>query len=109
MRKTDKKTDNLLRAALTDACEIALEKYKAFKWLTHFVNYQNFPISLSIVCVFDTHENISTANCEGLIFIIKNALSSSNINIKDIHQHISFDSEEACEKENNGKWNERFK
>lgn len=88
---------------------MALEKHEGFVWLTHFANYQNFPYSLSIVCVFDTNEKLSNANDEGLRKIIKDKLSSIGIDIKDVRQHVSFDTEEACEKENNGKWQERFK
>ena len=109
MRKTDKKIENALRRALTEACDIALEKHEGFMWLTHFANYQNFPDSLSIVCVFDTNEQLSKANDDGLRVIIKDKLASIDINIKDIRQSVSFDTEENCKKENNGKWNERFK
>lgn len=108
MRKTDKKRENALRAALTEACDIALKKHEGFVWLTHFVNYQNFPGSLSVTCVFDTNEQLSKANKEGLRIIIKDKLASIDINIKDIRKNISFDTEENCKKENNGKWHERF-
>ena len=108
MRKTDKKLENALRVGLTEACEMALEKHEGFRWLTHFANYQHFPDSLTIVCVFETNEQLSKADEEGVCEIIKNKLASININIKDIRQHINFDTEENCEKENNGKWNERF-
>lgn len=109
MRKTDKKIDNSLREALTAACEVALVKYEGFEWLTHFANYQNFPGSLSVVCVFDRNVHLSQSNLEGLSSIIKDKLASIDIDIKDIGQHVSFDTEENCEKENNGKWRERFK
>ena len=78
-------------------------------WLTHFVNYKNIPNSRSIVCVFDTNEKLSKANTEGIYAIIKDRLSSIDINIKNIRQHVNFDSEENCEIENNGKWQERLK
>ena len=107
MRKTDKKIENALREALTEVCDVALEKHEGFMWLTHFANYQNFPDSLSIVCVFDTNEQLSKADDEGLCAIIKDKLASIDINIKDIRRHVNFDSEENCEKENNGMWHER--
>jgi hypothetical protein len=109
MRKTDKKIENALRRVLTEVCDMALETQEGFMWLTHFVNYHNFPSSLSIVCVFATNEQLTKANRAELRAIIKEKLMSIDIKIKDIHQHISFDSEENCEKENNGKWHERFK
>lgn len=36
MRKTDRKTENLLIRALTEACEIALERFDGFRWVTHY-------------------------------------------------------------------------
>ena len=45
MRKTDKKLENTLIAALTEVCEAALEAFDGFQWLTHFVNYSHFPSS----------------------------------------------------------------
>ena len=57
MRKSDKKLDNQLRLVLTDVCETALKEVEGFQWLTHVVNYSNFPQSLRVVCVFDTNEN----------------------------------------------------
>ena len=54
MRKTDKRLENTLIAALTKVCEAALEEFDGFRWLTHFANYSDFPDSLTIVCIFDT-------------------------------------------------------
>ena len=109
MKKTDKKIENALRGALTEACDRSLETHEGFMWLTHFANHQKFPGSLSIVCVFDTNEQLSKANDEELRAIINDKLASIDIKIKDIRQHVSFDTEENCEKENKGKWHERFK
>ena len=41
--------------------------------------------------------------------VIISELKSVNIKIKDSRQHVKFDTEEKCEKENDGKWHERFK
>ena len=109
MKKTDKKIDNALRRALTEACDMALEKHAGFLWLTHFANYQDFPESLSIVCIFDTNEQLSKANLNELRAIIKAKLTSIDIIVKNINQRVVFDTEENCEKENNGNWKERFK
>lgn len=109
MKKTDKKIDNALRATLTEACDMALEKHAGFMWLTHFANYQDFPESLSIVCIFDTNEQLSKANLNELRAIIKAKLTSIDIIVKNINQRVVFDTEENCEKENNGNWKERFK
>ena len=109
MRKTDRKIENTLRVALTEACEMALEKHEGFMWLTHFANYQKFPDSLLILCIFDTNEQLISADINGLCKTIKDKLATINIEIKDIRQHVRFDTEANCKNENNGKWQERFK
>lgn len=109
MRKSDKKIDNALREVLTEVCDIALENYDGFKWLTHFANYNNFPGSLSVVCIYDTNEQLEKTDVNGLRILINEKLLSIDINIKDIRRHVNFDTEENCNNENNGKWNERFR
>ena len=113
MKKADKKIENYVREALTEVCEVALDEVAGFKWITHFVNYSYFPDSLSVVCVFDTKNDLSTAcgahKDDFLRSLIKEKLSAAGIHIKNIRQHIKFDTEEACENENGGKWHERFR
>lgn len=109
MRKSDKKIDNAIRNVLTEVCDIALEKYDGFVWLTHIVNYNHFPDSLSVVCVYDTNEQLANTNKDELRSLIKEKLASIDIKLKDICENISFDTEENCDKENNGSWNERFR
>ena len=108
MRKTDKKTENSLRQALTEACEIALEKYEGFQWLTHFANYSDFPASLSIVCVYDTNAHLAKTDEEGMRALIKEKLASIDIKMNDSRQQVRFDTEENCDNDNDGKWNKRF-
>ncbi len=112
MKKTDKKTDKAIREALTEVCELALEEVVGFKWLTHFVNYQRFPSSLSIVCVFESNSDLSSAlsahKDEYLRRLIKEKLGAVDIQLKNISQHVSFDTEEACQHDNGGKWYGRF-
>lgn len=112
MRKTDKKLDNQLREILTDVCDMALKEFIGFQWLTHLVNYSNFPKSLKIICVFDTNDNLkgfmaSTGQLE-LSTLIQEKLSEIDINMSRIARHISYDTEESCHKDNNGKWADRF-
>ena len=109
MRKTDKKIDNALGQVLTEVCDIAQENYDGFKWITHFANYNNFPGSLSVVCIYDTNEQLKKSDVNGLRILISERLSSIDINITDIRRHVNFDTEENCNNENNGKWNERFR
>lgn len=109
MRKTDKKIDNAIRVVLTQACDVAQIESDGFMWLTHFANYDCFPGSLSVVCIYDTNKNLAKANMGSMRALIKEKLASIDINLKDIRQHVSFDAEEQCKIENDGKWHERFR
>lgn len=112
MKKSDKKTENTIRESLTEVCEMALENVSGFKWLTHCVNYNNFPDSLSIVCVFQSNDELLLArknHMDNYLYkIIRETLERSDIKIPDIKKRILFDTEENCLIENNGNWNERL-
>lgn len=112
MKKSDKKIDNALRNALSNVCETALGKVDGFVWLTHLVNYNAFPDSLKVVCVFDTDEALSKAieakQDDYLYQLIQHELSSIGIKLNRLRQQVSFDTEEACDRSHVGKWNERL-
>lgn len=111
MRKTDKKRDKQLGECLTQVCQHSLTQYNGFQWLTHIVNYAHFPKSLKIVCVFDTEHNLNiflkSHHRQQLNSLIYQALFKLNINIRSIVSHISYDTEERCQKEHNGNWAKR--
>lgn len=111
-RKTDKKIDNNIRKTLTNACEIALEQVDGFKWLTHFVNYDNFPESLAVLCVFDTKADLAKARVtkhdDFLISLIVESLLSEGIKLKDARRAVTFDTEEACAHEHGENWAKRL-
>jgi hypothetical protein len=114
MTKTDKKIENMIREALTEVCELALENVNGFKWLTHLVaNYKIVSDSIAIICVFETNDDLSKAiethQNEFLYQKIKEKLSAVSIEVKNIQQQVRFDSEEACEQYHGGKWVERLK
>ncbi|OKY27857.1 Fis family transcriptional regulator [Thalassotalea sp. PP2-459] len=108
MRKTDKKIENQLRIGLTDVCNKALIDIHGFMWLTHTVNYANFPHSLQIVCVFDTNDNLQSyqgsAQSKSLESRIEIELINLGIKVKNITKHISFDTEQSCEAQHGGNW-----
>jgi len=97
MKKSDKKIDNTIRDALTAVCEIALDEIEDFKWITHLVNYNNFPDSLTIICVFETDESLLTAQRlkkdRYLLRLIEQELASYDIKIKKIDRMVSFRTE----------------
>ncbi|MFT5718685.1 MAG: hypothetical protein ACI9T7_002892 [Oleiphilaceae bacterium] len=114
MRKTDKKTENAIREALTEVCDLALQNVAGFKWLTHKVtDFKALSESLYILCVFETNENISDVlneqKDEFIFSLIKEKLNIASIDVKNIRKQVRLDSEEACEKYHDGKWQERFK
>ncbi len=106
MRKTDKKIDNQLRLVLTDVCEFALEEIDGFQWLTHLVNYSDFPKSLKVVCVFDTNDNLSSFTSQKskneLTSLIQATLHEVDIKVKHMADHISYDTEQNCEQQHDG-------
>ena len=112
MKKTDKKIDNQICQVLTKVCEVVKLEVQGFQWLTHLVNYNQFPSSLSVICIFDTNIDLEQARQQMkdqfIVSLIKNELGQINISFKDISRHVSFDTEEACETEHNGKWHKRF-
>lgn len=96
MKKTDKKKDKQICQALTKACEMAKDEVPGFQWLTHLVNYNQFPESLSIICFFDTKTELEQARKQKkdqfIVGLIKSELEQINIRFKDINRHVSFDS-----------------
>jgi hypothetical protein len=111
MRKSDKKIDNNIRNVLNQVCEQALIEVNGFVWLTHKVNYDKFPASLSIVCVFELNDDLiqakSAAQDVFLTDLIVQKLSTLKIKVKSEKQ-ISFDTEQNCESEHNGNWQLRL-
>ena len=113
MKKTDKKNEKLIVETLTEVCDIAFSEVPGFQWLTHFVNYSRFPDSLSVVCIFATKNDQSNAllakQDDFLRSLIREKLSSVAISMKDTARQVSFDTEEACEFEDGGKWQQRLR
>lgn len=112
MKKTHKKLEYTLVKALTDVCELAKDWECGFAWLTHTANYDKFPDSLMITCVFDTDEAAAQAKSNGtdnkLSQLILFNLSGKGVAIKNINAHIRLDSEQRCDEEDNGDWDRRI-
>ncbi|OIN07929.1 Fis family transcriptional regulator [Oceanisphaera psychrotolerans] len=113
MRKTDKKIENRLRVELTAVCDRALQDITGFQWLTHIVDYSDFPASLRVVCVFDTNENlarfIAGSSHKELNALIQNRLSDAGITPKSVAGRIAYDTEENCDRDHDGKWADRLR
>ncbi len=87
MRKSDKKLDNQICKTLTVVCETALEHIYGFQWLTHRVNYQRFPASLKITCVFTDQADLDRIRLQhedsSLRHLISEALADIGIKLGD--------------------------
>lgn len=106
MTKTDKKLDKQISQALTNACEMSKDRVQGFQWLTHQVNFKQFPDSLTVICVFQMQAELEQANSQKqdqiIIGFIKTELGKIDIRFKDIKRHVLFVSEERNEFA--GKW-----
>lgn len=116
MKKTDKKRERELIAALTRVCDQALETFHGFQWLTHTVNFNDISRSLKITCVFDTRTQVTRflgdptggPNRAKISQLIQAELKPLGIHLQDSFKQIKFDSEEACLEESEGKWHRRI-
>lgn len=107
MKKTDKKIENQIISVLTEACTIAIERYDGFQWLTHFVNYRDFPGSLTVLCMFEKNEHLSILSDtdDGELFrkLIQSKLASIGVDLRNTRRSIRFDSQENGHKDRRGK------
>ena len=101
-----------LVATLTEACETAKAQIVGFVWLTHEVDYAEFPASLRIVWVFDTeaHKNQALAAGQGecMVELTAIALDEADVLLSPVAAHVQFDSEEQCQRANAGNWPQRL-
>lgn len=113
MRKTDKTLENTIVKVLTQVCEQALKEIKGFQWLTHLVNYKDFPRSLTIICVFDSQDLLdklsNSSKQDYMLSMIVESLSASGIRLPNPQKQIKFDSEEACNNQHSGNWQRRLR
>lgn len=117
MRNTDKVLENTLVKVLTQVCEESLKAIDGFQWLTHLscksgANYKDFPRSLTIICVFETQNQIAklldSPQHQDLMNNIIDQLSGAGIPLPKKQKHIKFDSEEACNLQHAGNWANRL-
>lgn len=118
MKKSDKTIENTLVKVLTQVCEESLKSIEGFQWLTHIscksgANYKDFPRSLTVICVFETQNQIAklldSPQHQDLINNIISRLSSAGIQLPNKQKHIKFDSEEACNLKHGGNWANRLR
>jgi len=112
MNRNQKKTESAIVKALNDVCETLKDKYSGFSWLTHFVDYSNFPQSLKIVFVFDTKSSLEKAKNEALfktIFALTEShLKRESVTIKRIDKTVFFDTEEMGADFDDSNWCRKY-
>lgn len=113
MRKSDKKLDNQIRETLTELCDELLDLNVGFEWLTHLVDYDRFPQSLKVICIFQNDEQqkefVASPHYPALINNLQTRLKKLSISLKDASKHLFFDNEAACERTHQGKWADKLR
>lgn len=111
-KRNQAQLERRLIRSLTDACETAKTQIDGFVWLTHAVDYAAFPASLKVVWVFDTQTSKDFALADGearfMVELTSQALEKADIKVRQIAQHVYFDSEEECQRTDSGNWPQRL-
>lgn len=108
LKRNEKKVESSIVKALNDVCETLKREYEGFVWLTHFVEYHNFPQSLKIVFVFDSSQSLEHAKNKALFKTIfeltESHLKRESVTVKRIDKAVFFDTEENGADFNDAKW-----
>ena len=95
MNKTDKKREKSIIQGLTRVCDITKNEIDGFEWLTHTIDYDYFPNSLMVHCIFTSDVSIKqvidSGQDETIFKLICDELVLIDINFKDISSHVTFD------------------
>ena len=80
--------------ALTLACETAESEIVGFQWLTHDVNYEQFPQSLVVTWVFDSEAGraraLACADKARMRALTLAAFDEVGISVSSIADHVAF-------------------
>ena len=111
-KRTQAQIERRLITSLTEACETAKSQIPGFAWLTHVVDYEAFPASLKVVWVFDNQVNKDFALADGearfMVELTTRALADANINVRQVANHVFYDSEDECQRACGGDWVKRL-
>jgi hypothetical protein len=95
MKKTDKKREKSIVQGLTRVCDITKNEVGGFEWLTHTIDYDNFPNSLMVHCIFTSDMSIKqvidSGQDETIFKLICDELALIDIHFKDISDHVALD------------------
>jgi len=89
-----------------------LQELAGFQWLTHTVDYSNFPQSLKVICVFDSKEHLQEylqSEKKNLLYdLIEAEFKQLNIPLRNLSKHVIYDTEETCLVQHDGNWARRL-
>ncbi|MFT6463853.1 MAG: hypothetical protein ACJARL_000640 [Halopseudomonas sp.] len=109
---TSPQAEERLVTSLTRACELAKLEIPGFLWLTHEGDRNLSPGNLHVVWIFDTQASLAHALETGLgkrmYELTAQAFTEAAIAVRAAEAHVSFDTEEACQRHNNGNWQARL-
>ena len=112
MRKSDKKIEKQLRDGLTNVCDHLLDQALGFEWITHTVNFNRFPNSLRIICIFNSKNAEESfrhsPHCSDLLAVINHKLQQQGLPITLSATQLHFDNEESCQLHHQGNWSARL-
>lgn len=85
--------------SLTTACETAKSEIVGFQWLTHEVDYEQFPQSLVVTWMFDSEASRARALASGdkarMQALTQAAFDEVGISVSTIASHVAFSVEHA--------------
>tara|TARA_R110002051_G_scaffold244968_1_gene304782 strand:- start:804 stop:1199 length:396 start_codon:yes stop_codon:yes gene_type:complete len=110
--REQRQLDRELSRTLTQACDVAKAEVGGFAWVTHEVQWDDFPASLRVIWIFESNADIARALKEGwnqrLLALTDRALRDAEITVKRVEQHMDLDSEEECQRADAGNWRARL-
>jgi hypothetical protein len=85
---------------LTLACETAKSEIVGFQWLTHDVDYEQFPQSLVVTWVFDSEANkaraLGNSDKARMLALTLAAFDEVGISVLSIAEHVAFSVEQPA-------------
>ncbi len=76
--------------SLTTACETAKSEIVGFQWLTHEVDYEQFPQSLVVTWMFDSEAHKAGSDKARMLALTQAAFDDVGISVTRIAEHVAF-------------------
>jgi len=82
--------------SLTTACETAKSEIVGFQWLTHDVDYEQFPQSLVVTWMFDSEAHKAGSDKARMQALTQTAFDEVGISVSTIASHVAFSVEQPA-------------